>query len=84
MAKIKITKKDILDNEVELPEGYEFKKVKTKGEKIKDLQDRIDVINQLIEPTDSELISYGRATEPYYETQREKEYLQNEINILNS
>jgi len=66
MAKKTNVKIDIADTDnLELPDGYELKKVKTKAEKIKELEDEITALESIPEPTDAELIELGRSFHPY-------------------
>lgn len=81
--KIKLTKKDIEEGNVELPEGYEFKKVKTKEDSIRE---RIAEIEKELkgwkEPTTEELIAEGRMMPPYYMLNQELKWLKEELEQL--
>ena len=79
--KIKITKEDILSDNVELPEGYKFEKYKTKQEIKDEIQARIDELESGIgeKPKDQELMEHGEMNHPYYQTLEEIEYLKEEL-----
>jgi hypothetical protein len=64
--KIKIEKADIEANQVELPDGYVFQKVKTKAERRAEIQERIDIIDEMIEPSEEALLDEARVNHPYY------------------
>jgi hypothetical protein len=68
--KIKITKEDILSDNVELPEGYKFEKYKTKQEIKDEIQAQIDELESGLgeKPKDKELIEHGIMNHPYYQT----------------
>ena len=61
---IQISKSDI--DKLILPEGYELRRVKTKAERIAELQVEKDNILQSNPPDDKELIELGRKIHPYY------------------
>jgi hypothetical protein len=69
--KIKIEKADIEAGNIELPDGYSFKKVKTKMEIRLEVQTMLDVLllNQGTEPSDEEIRDAARSgiCHPYYE-----------------
>jgi hypothetical protein len=69
--KIKIEKADIEAGNIELPDGYSFKKVKTKMEIRLEVQTMLDVLllNQGTEPSDEELRQVAKSglPHPYYE-----------------
>jgi hypothetical protein len=69
--KIKITKEQIEAGKLELPDGYELKKVKTKMEIRLEVQTLLDVLllNQGTEPSDEEIRDAAKAgiCHPYYE-----------------
>ena len=72
MAKIKIKKNDIETDNVELPEEYVFKRVKTKKEKRDKINEQIDELEaqQGSEPTDQEIVDSSKEffLHPYYQT----------------
>ncbi len=80
MSKIKITKIDITTDNVEMPEGYRIGKYKTQKD-IKDETlaeaDRLEA-GLGTEPSDEELIDYGKSDHPYYQTLNEIEQLRNQ------
>lgn len=79
-GKIRVTKEDIESGNVELPEGYEFKKVKTREDRIRE---RIAEIEEELkgwkEPTTKELIAEGRMMHPYYMLNEELYWLREEV-----
>lgn len=79
--KIKITKEDILNDNVELPEGYKFEKCKTKQEIRDEFQAEIDRLESELgkEPNDDILIVMGKVFHHYYYTQEQIECLEEQL-----
>ena len=67
--KIRIAETDI--NRLELPEGYELRRIKTKAEKIAELEAEIArlEVERGEEPNVKELIEFAKMMHPYYQTQ---------------
>lgn len=84
LKKIKITKEDIELDNVELPEGYEFKKYKTKQELKDEIQAEINRLESRLgeKPKDKELIDYGKLDHPYYQDLLQIGYLEEQLKNL--
>jgi len=80
MAKIIITESDIKN--LVLPDGWELIEVKTKAEKIKDLEDKIPALEEQQEPDNQELLDMGRTVHPYYLDQETLGYIKDELKKL--
>ena len=76
------TKAEIEAGELELPEGYELKKMQTRAERIAELEAEIAEIEKLKEPKWGELVEFGQSVHPYYDEQRRKSVLQSTIEGL--
>ena len=81
--KIKITKEDILTDNVELPEGYKFEKYKTKDELDAEMLAKIDELEFLLgeKPDNKELIEYGKIFHHYYQTLDDIGWLREQLNL---
>ncbi len=77
MAKVKVTKKDIIDDNVEMPDGYKIIKYKTKDEIDAENSARADELEAGLgdAPDDVDLINYAKQDHPYYQTLEEIEDL---------
>jgi len=49
-----------------LPEGYKIERVKTKAERIAELEDELQRLQASTPPDDAELIEFGKSVHPYY------------------
>ena len=65
-----------------LPEGYELRRVKTKAERIAELQVEIGKLEALKEPDEEELIELGKEIHPYYMTRMELDWQKQQLNEL--
>ena len=80
--KIKLTKEDIITNNVEMPEGYRITKYKTQKEIKDEMLLEADMLEDTIgnKPTDAELLKYAKLDHPYYQTLKEIERLREQLN----
>jgi len=81
MAKVKVTKDDIKNNNVELPEGYRIAKYKTQKELNDELLvtiGNLEAENDIV-PSDNELIDFAKLDHPYYRNLELIEQLKKEL-----
>ena len=78
--KIRIAETDI--NRLELPEGYRLVREKTKTEKIADMKAEITRLEVEQEPSDAELIEFGKEMHPYYANRIELDWAKRNLQKL--
>ena len=65
-----------------VPDGYEIYKTPTKEEQMQPILDEIARIEAMVEPTDEELIEWGKINHPYYHDWQMLVFLRDEINSI--
>jgi len=64
LTSISISEADV--SRLVLPEGYKIERVKTKAERIAELEDELQRLQASKPPEDAELIEFGKSVHPYY------------------
>ena len=65
-----------------VPDGFEIYKTPTKEEQMQPIIDEIARIEAMGEPTDAELIEWGKINHPYYHDRQMLVFLRDELNSI--
>ena len=65
-----------------VPDGFEIYRTATKEEQIQPILDEIAKIEAMVEPTDEELIEWGKINHPYYHDRQMLVFLRDELNSI--
>ena len=65
-----------------VPDGFEIYKTPTKEEQMQPIIDEIARIEAMGEPTDAELIEWGKINHPYYHDRQMLIFLRDELNSI--
>ena len=65
-----------------VPDGFEIYRIPTKEEQMQPILDEIARIEAMVEPTDEELIEWGKINHPYYHDRQMLIFLRDELNSI--
>lgn len=65
-----------------VPDGFEIYRTATKEEQMQPILDEIAKIEAMVEPTDAELIEWGKINHPYYHDRQMLIFLRDELNSI--
>ena len=65
-----------------VPDGFEIYRTATKEEQMQPILDEIARIEAMVEPTDEELIEWGRINHSYYHDRKMLPFLRDELNSI--
>ena len=65
-----------------IPDGYEIYKIPTKEEQMQPIIDEIAKIEAMVEPTDAELIEWGKINHSYYHDRQMLVFFRDELNSI--
>ena len=65
-----------------VPDGFEIYKTPTKEEQMQPILDEIARIEAMVEPSNEELIEWGKINHPYYHDRQMLVFLRDELNSI--
>ena len=65
-----------------VPDGFEIYRMPTKEEQMQPILDEIAKIEAMVEPTDAELIEWGKINHSYYHDRQMLVFFRDEINSI--